>query len=195
MSTRPRLAIVIGSTRPGRHAEIVARWVHDLAGGHDDATVELVDLAEHVLPMYDEPVPPMAGCYTHPHTHRWAETVAAFDGFAFVTPEYNHAPPAVLKNALDYLFAEWNDKACGFISYGMTGGGVRAVEHLRLVAAELRMADVRSQVTLSLADDWTNHPDPTTFSPRHFQAGNVHTTIDQITAWARALRTLRNPAA
>ena len=137
----------------------------------------------------------MAGCYNHPRTHRWAETVAAFDGFVFVPPEHNHAPPAVLNNALDYLFAEWNDEACGFISCGMTGCGVRAVEHLRLVAAELRMADVRSQVTLSLTDDWTDHPDPKTFSPCHLQARDVHTTIDQITACAPALRTLRNPSA
>jgi NAD(P)H-dependent FMN reductase len=100
-----RVAIIAGSTRPGRKAGTVARWVHGIAARRDDAACEVVDLADYGLPILDEPVPPMAGRYKHPHTLRWAATVASFDAYIFVTPEYNCSVPAALKNALDYLYA------------------------------------------------------------------------------------------
>ncbi|NUS03817.1 MAG: NAD(P)H-dependent oxidoreductase [Nonomuraea sp.] len=131
-----KIAIIAGSTRPGRAGEAVARWVLDQAGRRGDASYELVDLAEVDLPHLDEPLPPALGRYTHPHTRRWAATVAACDGYVFVTPEYNHSLPGSLKNALDRVYAEWNDKAAAFVSYGIDGG-VRAVEALRVVAGAL----------------------------------------------------------
>lgn len=127
-----RVAIVTGSTRPGRANEAVARWAFDLARQRSDATFELVDIADYKLPLLDEPVPPSMGQYSRPHTKRWAAKIASFDAYVLVTPEYNHGISGALKNAIDYLFAEWNHKAAGFVSYGSVGGA-RAVEQLRLV--------------------------------------------------------------
>src|SRR5688500_15193465 len=132
-----RLAILVGSSRPGRKAPVVAQWVFDQTRTRNDAEFDIVDLADVDLPRLDETTPALFGSYQQPHTRRWAERIDAFDGFVFVTPEYNHSFPAVIKDALDYLFAEWNDKPCGFVSYGVAGG-VRAVEHLRVVVAELK---------------------------------------------------------
>ncbi len=140
-----RIAIIIGSTRPGRKAAAVADWVNEIAGSRDDATFELVDLADYDLPHLDEPVPAAMGpSYTQPHTRAWAARIASFDGFIFVTPEYNHSITGALKNAIDYLYVEWHNKAAGFVSYGLTGG-TRAVEHLRLIMSELQIAHVRAQ--------------------------------------------------
>jgi NAD(P)H-dependent FMN reductase len=183
-----RIGIVVGSTRPGRKAATVAAWVYEHSQERSDATFELVDLADYDLPLLDEPVPPSLGDYRGEHTRRWADTVARFDGFVFVTPEYNHGPPAALKNALDYLFAEWNDKASGFVGYG-SAGGTRAVEQLRLAMGELRVADVRSQVSLSLFDDFE---DMQTFAaPRPHQVGAVRALLDDVTSWSRAMRSVR----
>jgi len=102
-----------------------------------------VDIADYHLPLLDEPLSPMLGQYTHAHTKAWAQTIASFDAYVFVTPEYNHSTSGALKNALDYLYHEWNNKAAGFVSYG-GAGGVRAVEHLRLILAELMVATVRA---------------------------------------------------
>jgi NAD(P)H-dependent FMN reductase len=120
---------------------------------------------------------------------RWAEKIASFDGFVIVTPEYNHSTSGVLKNAIDYLFAEWNNKAVGFVSYGSVGGA-RAVEHLRLVAGELMMADVRQQVTLALATEFENY---SVFKPGAYQLPQLTTLLDQVVAWSTALAPLRKP--
>ena len=121
----------------------------------------------------------------------WSAKIASFDGFVFVTPEYNHATSAALKNAIDYLYAEWNHKAAGFVGYG-GAGGARAVENLRLVMGELLVADVRAAVALSVHTDWTHY---TTFNPAPQQAKTLDTMLDQVVAWSRALAPLRSPAA
>jgi NAD(P)H-dependent FMN reductase len=184
-----KLAIVTGSTRPNRKAEAVAQWVHEIAKKRSDANVELelVDIATFELPLLDEPSPPSTGKYEKEHTKRWSAKVDSFDGFVFVTPEYNHGTSAALKNALDFVYREWNNKAAGFVSYG-SAGGVRAVEHLRLVAAELQMATVRAQVVLSLSTDFEKY---TTFKPDPKHEKTVNTLFDQLTAWAGALQTVR----
>ncbi|SCL27559.1 NAD(P)H-dependent FMN reductase [Micromonospora rhizosphaerae] len=182
-----RIGIIIGSTRPGRNGEAVARWVHDIATKRGDAEYELVDIKDFNLPHLDEMAPPSLGQYTQPHTLRWADKIASFDGYVFVTPEYNHSTSGALKNAIDFLYAEWNNKAAGFVSYGSVGG-TRAVEHLRLVAAELQMADVRAQVALSLFTDFENF---SVFKPGAHQEGAVNTMLDQLAAWSGALATLR----
>ena len=122
-----KVAIVIGSTRPGRKGEAVARWVHALASKRGDAEFELVDLQDFRLPLLDEPALPARQQYIHPHTQAWSAKIAPFDAFVFVTPEYNHGVPGALKNAIDYLYHEWANKAAGFVSYGSMGGA-RAVE-------------------------------------------------------------------
>lgn len=183
-----RIAIIIGSTRPGRRSEEVARWVNDLAALREDATFELVDLADFNLPHLDEPVPAaMSTGYTHAHTRAWSAAIDSFDGYVFVTPEYNHSTTGVLKNALDYLFVEWNNKAAGFVSYGANAGGTRAVEHLRLIMGELQVADVGPQVALSLFTEFATG----TLQPGPHQEKAVTNLLDHVIAWSGALKTLR----
>ncbi|MGW1884615.1 NADPH-dependent FMN reductase [Streptomyces sp. NPDC001970] len=182
-----RIGIILGSTRPGRNGEAVARWVHEVAAQRTDAEFEIVDLLDYKLPLLDEPAPAAMGQYSQPHTHEWAAKIASFDGFVIVTPEYNHSVPGALKNAIDFLCAEWINKAVGFVSYGSVGG-TRAVEHLRLIAGELQMADVRSQVALSLFTDFENF---SVFKPIDAQRDALTSTLDQVVAWSNALSPLR----
>jgi NAD(P)H-dependent FMN reductase len=184
------IGIILGSTRPNRNGEAVARWVHQLASRRADATFELVDIADFDLPLLDEPVPPSLGQYSKPHTKNWARVIDGFDAFVIVTPEYNHSTSGALKNAIDYLYAEWNNKAAGFVSYG-SAGGARAVEHLRLIMAELQVATVRAQVMLSLATDFENF---STFTPATRHEPSLAAMLDQLVAWATALRTVRHAA-
>ncbi|GLW07372.1 FMN reductase [Microtetraspora sp. NBRC 13810] len=186
-----KIAIVVGSTRPGRKAETIARWVRDIAAKRGDAEYDILDIADYDLPLFDEPMPPALGGYTLPHSHNWAATIASYDGFVFVTPEYNHGPSGALKNALDFLFAEWNHKAAAFVGYGASGG-VRAVEHLRLVLANLAIAAVRPQVELSLFHDFA---EMTTFTPGAHQEEAVTGMLDDLVRWTGALKTVRESAA
>jgi NAD(P)H-dependent FMN reductase len=185
-----RIAVILGSTRPGRIGEAVAQWVYEIAARRDDAEYELVDVADYDLPLLDEPMPPMMGQYSRAHTLAWAEKIGSFDGYVFVTAEYNHSIPGALKNAIDYLFAEWNNKAAGFVSYG-SAGGTRAVEHLRLVMAELRIATVRAQVALSLFRDFA---DMSRFEPGPHRPGEVGVVLDEVVTWSTALAPLRRTA-
>ena len=182
-----RLAIILGSTRPGRIGESVAKWVHELAGRRSDAQFELVDVAEFDLPLLDEPIPPSQGKYSKGHTQRWAAKIGSFDGYVFVTPEYNHGTSGALKNAIDFLYAEWNNKAAGFVGYG-SAGGVRAVEQLRLVMAEVQIATVRNQVALSLFTDFEEY---TKFKPAAHHEKSLEQMLNQLVAWSGALKTLR----
>jgi NAD(P)H-dependent FMN reductase len=182
-----RIAIITGSTRPGRNGKAVADWTFQLARNRTDAEFELIDLEDYHLPLLDEPVPPSRGQYSKEHTRKWAAKIDSFDGFVFVTPEYNHGTSGALKNAIDYLYKEWNNKAAGFVGYG-SAGGVRAVEHLRLVMAELQVATVRNQVMLSLFTDFENF---SVFKPaaQHEQALNG--MLDQLILWSGALQKVR----
>jgi NAD(P)H-dependent FMN reductase len=182
-----RVGIILGSTRPNRNGEQVAKWVLEVASGRADTEFELVDLRDYPLPHLDEPLPPSVGQYQNDHTRKWADKIASFDGFVMVTPEYNHSTSGVLKNAIDYLYAEWNNKAVGFVSYGVVGGA-RAAEHLRLVAAELQMADVRQQVALSLITEFEQF---SVFKPGDYNLPALNTMLDQIVAWSTALAPLR----
>jgi NAD(P)H-dependent FMN reductase len=184
---RLRVGIILGSVRPERNGEAVARWVYDTARRRADAEYEFVDLKDRSLPQLDEPIPASAGRYSQEHTRAWAAKVASFDAFVFVTPEYNHSIPASLKNAIDFVYAEWNNKVAGFVSYG-SAGGVRAVEHLRLVMAELQVATVRAQAALYLATDFENFR---SFRPDPSREKALQTMLDQLLAWAAALRALR----
>jgi NAD(P)H-dependent FMN reductase len=186
-----RIGIILGSTRPNRNGEQVAKWVYDIASRRSDAEYELVDLRDYPLPHLDEPLPPSMGQYQNDHTKAWADKIASFDGFVIVTPEYNHSTSGVLKNAIDYLYAEWNNKAVGFVSYGGVGGA-RAAEHLRLVAGELQMADVRQQVALSLLTEFENF---SVFKPGDYNLAALDTLLDQVVAWSNALAPLRQPTA
>jgi NAD(P)H-dependent FMN reductase len=185
-----KLQIILGSTRPGRAGEAVAHWVHKIARERKDFEVELVDVADYDLPLLDEPAPPMLNQYTKDHTRKWSEKIAQADGYIIVTGEYNHSIPGALKNAIDYLNVEWRDKAVGFVSYGSSAGGSRAVEHLRGVAAELHLADVRDQLALYLATDFEHFHD---YVPSPQREKQLHVVLDQTVRWAKALQPLRQP--
>jgi len=182
-----KTAFIIGSTRPGRVGESVARWAYELAARRKDAEFELVDIRDYNLPLLDEPIPPSQGKYSKDHTKKWAAKIASFDAYVFVTPEYNHGICGALKNAIDFLFAEWNNKAAGFVGYG-SAGGARAVEHLRLVMADVQVATVRNQVALSLFTDFENY---TTFKPAAHHEKSVNQMLDQLIAWGGAMKSLR----
>lgn len=182
-----RIAIIIGSTRPGRKGEAVAKWVYEIAQRRDDVEFELVDIKDFNLPLLDEPMSPMSGRYTQEHTRIWSAKIASFDAYVFVTPEYNHGTSGALKNAIDFLYHEWVNKAAGFVGYG-GASGTRAIENLRLVMGELQVADVRAQVGLSLLNDFENF---SAFKPGAHQEKSVNTMLDQVIAWAGALKTLR----
>lgn len=181
-----KIAIIIGSTRPNRKGEAVARWVHGIAARRTDVQFELIDLKEVNLPLLDEPIPAGAGKYSQPHTKAWAARIAPFDGFVFVTPEYNHGTSAALKNALDFLYAEWRNKSAGFVGYG-SYSGARAVEQLRLIISSLELAHVRVQVGLSTFTEFKNNE----FLPGPHQEKSVNDMLDQVIAWAGALQPLR----
>jgi len=182
-----RIGIVIGSTRPGRNAEQVARWVHENARKRSDAEFELVDIKDYNLPLLDEPVPPSMGKYSKPHTLAWAKKVASLDAFVFVAPEYNHGMTAALKNAIDFVYAEWNNKAAGFVSFG-SAAGARAVEQLRAVMGEVQVADVRQQVLFSLYSDFENF---SVLKPNPAHEAALNTMLDQLVAWGGAMKKLR----
>ena len=183
-----KIGIIVGSTRPGRKALAVAQWVHGIAEKRGDAEYEIVDIADYKLPLLDEPGLPSMGNYALPHTKHWASKIASLDGFVFVTPEYNHATSAALKNAIDFLYAEWNDKAAGFVSYG-SAMGVRAVEGLRLIMGEIKVADVRSQVMLSIFTDFENF---TTLRPTTGKDETVQKMLSDVLAWSAALKAMRD---
>jgi NAD(P)H-dependent FMN reductase len=182
-----RIGIILGSTRPGRKSEAVGHWLLEQARTRTDAEFEIVDIAHYKLPLLDEPIPASMNQYQNAHTKAWAARIATFDGFIFVTPEYNHGPSAALKNAIDFIYKEWNNKAAGFVGYGSLGGA-RAVEHLRLILAECQIATVRGQVGLSLFTDFENF---TTFKPGTHHGPAVNALLDNVVLWSRALQSLR----
>ena len=183
-----RVAIILGSTRPGRNGEAIAKWVYDIAKKRTDAEFEYVDIKDYNLPLLDEPISPSLGKYSKEHTKAWSTKIDSFDAFVIVTPEYNHGIPGALKNAIDFLYKEWNNKVAGFVSYGGSALGTRAVEQLRLVMAELQVATVRNQVQFSLFTDFENF---SIFKPAQYQEKSVNAMLDQVISWGKAMNTLR----
>ena len=149
-----------------------------------------MDIKDYNLPLLDESIPPSMGRYSNDHTKIWSKKIDSFDAYVFVTPEYNHGIPGALKNAIDFLFKEWNNKVAGFVSYG-SAGGVRAVEQLRLVMAEVKVATVRAQVQLSLFTDFENF---STFKPHEMHVKSTKNMLDEVISWASAMKRLRTKA-
>ena len=147
----PRIQVILGSTRQNRAGEKVARWITDLAAARRDMDAELVDLRDYPLPFFDSPFPPKRALPDDPQVQAWAAKVAEADGFILVTPEYNYGYSAVLKNALDTLYYEWNDKPVGIVGYGAAGGGLRAVMQLRQVVVELGLVQANAGVIVPFA--------------------------------------------
>jgi NAD(P)H-dependent FMN reductase len=184
----PKIAIVIGSTRPGRLGTDVADWVARHAKERDHADYQVLDVAEFDLDLLDEPTVPGAANreYDNEKTRRWSRAVDEFDGFVFVTPEYNHSVPAAMKNAFDVLYPEWSDKPVAFVGYG-ADGAVRAIEHWRTIVANARMVAVRAQVSLSLFQDFADGG----VAPIERREGELATAFDQVEQMAGALAPLR----
>ncbi|HSW98280.1 MAG TPA: NAD(P)H-dependent oxidoreductase [Candidatus Saccharimonadales bacterium] len=183
------IMVIAGSVRPGRFNIQPATWITDIAKKHAGIDVTLVDLQELGLPFYDEPKPAMFGNYVHPHTKKWAEMVGKADGFIFVTPEYNHSYSPVLANALNFLNAEWNYKPVSFVSYGSAAGGARAVEHLRGIAGELRMFDLRDQ--LLLPNYWSSLDDKGNYKFTEQEAEQAGVVLTELSTWAKKMKVAR----
>ncbi|HTU97388.1 MAG TPA: NAD(P)H-dependent oxidoreductase [Solirubrobacteraceae bacterium] len=145
---KPRLVVIIASTRPGRIGVPVAHWFMEQAAAHDGFELELVDLYELDLPLLDEPNHPRLQQYTKEHTKAWSATVDAADAVVFVTAEYNHSYTAALKNAIDYLHHEWRHKPLGFVSYGGVAAGTRAMQALKPVAIALALVPIVAAVNI-----------------------------------------------
>ncbi len=177
-----KIGIILGSTREGRVSPQVGAWVKEVAEKRRDAEYEIIDIADFKLPFLGEPGGDTSGVAT------WSEKVAACDGFVFIVAEYNHSITGALKNALDFLRVEWNNKAAGIVSYGSVGGA-RAAEHLRGILGELLVADVRVHPALSLFTDFENG---SVFKPKEVQADSVHQMLDQLIPWSTALKTIRS---
>ncbi len=187
------ISVIVGSTRQGRFSERPAQWVLQHLQKRDGIDARLLDLRDFPMPFFDQPLPPaMAGRapYQNEVVKRWTAEIAASDGFVFVTPEYNYGTSAVLKNAIDWVYPEWNRKAAAFVGFG-AAMGARAIQQLRETMIEVQIAPVRSSVHIPVATLWA-----------HFQAGDVEkglaelgtqvqTMIDDLLWWTAALKTAR----
>jgi NAD(P)H-dependent FMN reductase len=179
--TKLNIGIILGSTREGRVSPQVGAWVKEIADKRGDANYTIIDIADYKLPLLGEAGADASGAQA------WSEAIADQDGFVFIVQEYNHSISAALKNALDYLRDEWNNKAAGIVSYGSVGGA-RAAEHLRGILGELLVADVRVHPALSLFTDFENGTD---FKPKEVQEDSVNQMLDQLIPWSKALFTIR----
>jgi len=150
MSFTPKIQIVITSIRQGRNGEKVAHWLLETVQNIPDATFEIVDLQKYPMPLFEDAMPPMMRKDIHPNpaVASWLAKIGQADGYLFVTAEYNHSITGAFKNAIDYVGSEFKNKACGFIGYGGMSGGSRAIEHMRQIASELSMHDVRDQLLI-----------------------------------------------
>lgn len=184
-----RIGIIQGSVRDGRNGEQVAGWAYDFATKRNDKNVEyeFVDLADYKLPMLGSEVAEADKGKADAAIKAWSEKIASFDGYVFVAPEYNHAIGGALKNALDYLNPEVNNKAAGFVGYGSLGG-TRAHENLRLILGELQVADVRTALTFSLMADFENF---SVFKPADYHENNANQMLDEVIRWSSAFKSLR----
>jgi len=176
-----KIGIILGSTREGRNSPQVGEWVKSLADKREDASFEIVDIAEYDLPFFG------TTAMNDERIIKWNQTVGAYDGFIFIVQEYNHSITGALKNALDLAREPWNNKAAGIVSYGSVGGA-RAAEHLRGILGELAIADVRTHPALSV---FTDFADRFTFKPADLHVPVVEKMVNEVVSWSTALKTVR----
>ncbi|HEY4995765.1 MAG TPA: NAD(P)H-dependent oxidoreductase [Aestuariivirga sp.] len=186
-----KIAIIISTTRAARFGHKPAQWVKDIAVDRKDIETEIVDLRDFPMPFFDEVASNAWAPSTNEVAQRWQKKIAGFDGYIFVTAEYNHGIPAVLKNALDYAYPEWNKKAAAFVGYGAVGGA-RAVEQLRLVAAELQLATIRAGVYIQGADFMAVWQQGKELKEITYLEKGVTDMLDQLTWWTKALKSARD---
>jgi NAD(P)H-dependent FMN reductase len=186
---KPKLHVVIASTRPGRVGPSVARWFDEFARQHGQFEVRLVDLADFKLPIYDEPQHPAMQQYKHAHTKAWSASVAEADAFVFVTPEYNFNPTPSFVNALNYVYREWNYKACGFVSYGGVSGGLRAVQTAKLLVTTLKMMPMTEGVMLPMVAQSLDEQGSFVSNP--LVDHSAQQMLNELFKWTGALASLR----
>jgi NAD(P)H-dependent FMN reductase len=189
--TKPALQIIIGSTRPGRVGPSVAAWIHDRAVKHGGFEVELIDLAEVNLPIFDEPKHPRFGEYVHQHTRDWSATISRGDAYIFVIPEYNYGFNAAIKNAIDYLNREWQYKPLGFVTYGGVAAGTRAMQMLKQVVSALKMVPVTDAVNIPFVQQFLNADRE--LQPNEVMEGAATAMLDELERWTTAMQPLRTP--
>lgn len=188
--SKPKIAIVVGSTRPGRFADHPKQWIYDRAAARDDLDVEIVDLRDYPLPLFEEAMSPAWAPSENEVAKAWQAKVAEFDGFIFTAAEYNRGPTAALKNALDYAYNEWNQKVAAFVGYGGVGGA-RAIEQLRLHAVELQMSPIRNGVHIMFPVYMDVVQNGKKLSEFDFLNESADGMLDQLSWWANALKTAR----
>ncbi len=191
--SNPTLQIIIASTRPGRVGPSVAAWIYERAVAHGGFDVELIDLAEINLPMFDEPKHPRFGEYVHQHTRDWSALIARGDAYILVMPEYNYGFNAALKNALDYLNREWAGKVVGFASYGGVAAGTRAVQMLKPVLGALRLVAVNDAVHIPFVAQFLDAERK--LQPNDIMEKSATVMLDELLAWSTALEPIRARAA
>ncbi|WP_274426608.1 NADPH-dependent FMN reductase [Chelativorans sp. YIM 93263] len=185
-----KIGIIIGSTREGRFSEQAADWIEELARKRPELEVERIDLRDYPMPFFDETASPLFAPSKNEHAQRWQKKIASLDAYIFTAAEYNHGPTAVLKNALDYAYEEWNNKPAAFVGYGGVGGA-RSVEQLRLHAVELQMAPIRNAVHVLLPDFMAvNSGEKSLAEIPHLNEG-AGGMLDQLIWWAKALKNAR----
>jgi NAD(P)H-dependent FMN reductase len=193
-----KIQIILGTTRQRRFGDKPAHWICEEARTQPDVEVELLDLRDYPLPFFDEPASPMAsqGRYANAAVQRWADRIADGDAFIMVTPEYNHGYPAVLKNAIDYIYPEWVRKPVGFVSYG-NAGGARVVEQLRQVVVELQMLPIKNAIHIPVAVYLSVMQEPVPPNPELFRplkdgrVNQVERFFTELLWSARALKIAR----
>ncbi len=188
--TKPKLYVIAVSTRPGRAGFPLSTWIFEKAQAHGAFDVELVDLKEVNLPMFDEPRHPRLRQYEHEHTKRWSAKVDAADAFIFVTPEYDHGTPPSLINALIYLVQEWAHKPVGFVSYGGPAGGSRAVQMVKPMLAALKLVPLFESVMAPLF--MHSIDEKGVFNPTEFQQTSAQAMLDGLSKWVVGLKALRS---
>jgi NAD(P)H-dependent FMN reductase len=187
---KPKIAVIISTTRATRFGEKPAKWIHDIAAARADMSVELIDLREYPMPFFDEPASNAWMPSKNEVAQRWQKKVAQFDGYIFVTAEYNRGIPAVLKNALDYAYPEWNRKAAACVGYGSVGAA-RSIEHLRLSCVELQMAPTRHGVHIQGADFMAVLQQGKDIKELSYLEPSSKAMLDELHWWASALMVAR----
>jgi len=186
---KPVLQVIIGSTRPGRVGSAVADWIIDRARSSDDFDVEVTDLAELNLPIFDEPNHPRLRQYVNQHTRDWSAVVDRSDAFIFVIPEYNYGINAATKNAIDYLHHEWHNKPAGIVSYGGVAAGTRAAQMLKQVMSALKLVPVTDSVNIPFVAEKLDGEGR--LKPNEIMEQAAAAMLTELARWSQALRTLR----
>lgn len=185
------IKIILGSVRPNRFGIQPAEWIQKLSKQYaEQATFELIDLKEVGLPFMDEPVPPSTTDeYANDHTKAWAERIGSADGFVFVTSEYNHSVPASLKNAIDFLYKEWNYKPAALVAYGADAGGARAIEHLRNILSWVKVFHISEHIIMP--EYYFNLDDQGNYKFTEQQTKKAQNMLEQLIFWSEEMKESR----